>query len=78
MSAILPIDTTLHDWRLVKLYCEARIEELTEQCIATGSTDLQRLVAAHRIEELRELIGAPQRAKAATEHRRTNTPMGVY
>lgn len=78
MTPILPIDTTHGDWRLVVLYAQARIEELTEQCIATGSTPEQRLVAAHRIEELREMLDAPRRTKAKTEHRRTHSTVEVY
>lgn len=80
MAAILPADTTSPQWGLVKAYCEARIAELTEECISVGSTDEQRRNSANRIEELRDLLSAPSRLRAKTEYRMANAhkPNGVY
>jgi hypothetical protein len=78
MSAILPIDATSGQWRAVVSYIEARIEELKDVCCSTASADEQRRAAAHRIEELRELLSAPERTKQMTEHRLQHQPVEVY
>jgi hypothetical protein len=78
MSIYLPVDTTSAQWRAVTAYVEARIEELKEVCCSTASSDEQRRMAAHRIEELRELLSAPERTKQMTEHRLQHQPVEVY
>lgn len=74
----LNIDATSAQWREVSKYIESRIAELTEQCVATAASHESRMIAAHRIEELRDLLDAPRRARVATEHRLTNQPVEVY
>lgn len=78
MSAMLPADMTSHTWLLVVKYAEARIAVLTETCTSPQSSHEQRANAAHRIEELRELLSAPQHAKAVTQHRRANQSTEMY
>ena len=74
----LNIDATSAQWREVTRYIEARIKELTEQCVATAATHETRMIAAHRIEELRDLLDAPRLTRVATEHRITHKPVEVY
>jgi hypothetical protein len=57
---------------------DARISELTDICTSVGSTDQQRLDAAIRIDELRDMKKAPERTKATAVHRLTNRPQGAY
>lgn len=76
--ATLPASIGSAEWHLVTEYAKARIEELTETCISVGASNETRLVAAHRIEELRDLLSAPTRAKNATEHKRVHQPTEMY
>ena len=78
MAAQLPVDTTAGAWRQVADYARDRMVELTAQCVSTESSDKQRAEAAYRIAELAELLQAPSRVKAQTEHRVAYPPMGVY
>lgn len=68
----LLVDTGSPEWRAVRMYVERRIEELKESCVSVGATAEQRLVFAHRIEELRELMDAPERARAISKARSEN------
>lgn len=78
MSVILPIDSGSAQWRAVVTYVEARIEELKDVCCSTASSDEERRMAAHRIDELRELLTAPERTKQMTQHRLQHQPIEVY
>lgn len=78
MSAILPIEVDSGAWRLLVKYVDERVAELTEVCCSPGSTDEQRLTAAHRIDELKEMLKAPQRTRASVQQRMTYQPDKVY
>jgi hypothetical protein len=49
-------------WIKVRGYCNARVDELTAQCVGLGATDSERRDAAARIDELRLLLAAPTAA----------------
>lgn len=78
MKGLLPIDASGSTWLSIVRYAEERIADLTDTCTSTGSTDLQRAVAAFQIEELKMLLDAPSRSKAIAEHRATHQPNEVY
>lgn len=80
MDDILNVDANSSQWREVVRFIEARIAQLTEDCVSIGSTAEQRAFAAHRIDELRELMTAPQRTRTKTEARINSRPLdsGVY
>ena len=75
---MLAVDTTSHEWGALVSYIEKRIEELTETCTSTVVSDEQRRTAAHRIEELRDIMNAPKLTRAATVAAQSMKPVEVY
>lgn len=75
---MLPIDITTATWFAIKEYAESRIESLTATCTSTSSSPEERLIAAHRIEELSDMLTVPGRAKRAAEYAKANQPTKVY
>jgi hypothetical protein len=63
--AALPLEGDSPTWVLVRAYAQARIDILTAICTAPAATDQARRDAAMRIDELRQLLDAPQASKRA-------------
>jgi len=55
------------DWAAVVAYAKARRSELVEQSIDLTASAESRLIAAARIAELDDLLGAPEDSRLATE-----------
>lgn len=73
--ATLSIEGDSHAWVLVRAYAKARIEILTAQCVAVNASPDAREDAAARIDELQQLLNAPDAARRQTPN---NPSTGSY
>lgn len=69
MSWMEQINQATAVWRGVEAYAHERIAELTQVCIAVGSSDSEIRAAQAGIQELQRLLGVPKRIDLHAQQR---------
>jgi len=66
---LLAVDATSGEWRKVADWAALRITEHAATCTNPTLSEAERLAAAVRCDELRQLLAAPAEARRLTEQR---------
>lgn len=65
----LPVDTTSAFWNAIKAYASLRQTELIDIATSITASDIERRDAAMRLDELKQLLAAPDETREATSAR---------